>query len=150
MDYDYYMKEAYKEAISAYEIGEVPIGAVIVHENKIIARGYNQRNTAKNALMHAEIIAINEGCKVIGDWRLEDAFLFVTVEPCPMCAGAILQSRIKTLVFGTKNKKAGSCGSIINILNQEGFNHRTEIIEGIMQAECAALMSNFFKSLRNK
>lgn len=148
MDYEYFMKEAYKEALSAYDLSEVPIGAVIVYEDKIIGRGSNRRNTLKNSLMHAEIMAINEACKYMGDWRLEDTSMFVTVEPCPMCAGAILQARIKTLVFGTRNKKAGSCGSLINILDHDGYNHKTEIIEGIMQEECKALMSSFFKDLR--
>lgn len=150
MDYEFFMKEAYKEAIKAYKLDEVPIGCVIVYNNNIIARAYNQRNTLKNSLKHAEIIAIDEACSVIKDWRLEDCTLFVTVEPCPMCAGAILQSRISKVVFATKNNKAGCCGSILNILNNNSFNHRVEVVEGILLEQCSLLMKNFFKNIRKR
>mgnify|MGYP004455599623 CR=1 FL=1 len=149
MDYNFFMKEAYKEAIKAYNINEVPIGCVIVYNNNIIARGYNKRNSEKNSLKHAEIIAIDKACNVLGDWRLEGCTLFVTVEPCPMCAGAILQSRIDTVVFGTKNNKAGCCGSILNLLDNKNFNHTVKIIDGILLEDCSMLMKNFFKKLRN-
>lgn len=149
MDYNFFMKEAYKEAIKAYNINEVPIGCVIVYNNNIIARGYNKRNSEKNSLKHAEIIAIDKACNVLGDWRLEGCTLFVTVEPCPMCAGAILQSRIDTVVFGTKNNKAGCCGSILNLLDNKNFNHTVKIIDGILLENCSMLMKKFFKKLRN-
>lgn len=149
MDYNFFMKEAYKEAIKAYDINEVPIGCVIVYNNNIIARGYNKRNSEKNSLKHAEIIAIDKACNVVGDWRLEGCTLFVTVEPCPMCAGAILQSRIDTVVFGTKNNKAGCCGSILNLLDNKNFNHTVKIIDGILLEDCSMLMKKFFKKLRN-
>lgn len=149
MDYNFFMKEAYKEAIKAYNINEVPIGCVIVYNNNIIARGYNKRNSEKNSLKHAEIIAIDKACNALGDWRLEGCTLFVTVEPCPMCAGAILQSRIDTVVFGTKNNKAGCCGSILNLLDNKNFNHTVKIIDGILLEDCSMLMKNFFKKLRN-
>lgn len=149
MDYNFFMKEAYKEAIKAYDINEVPIGCVIVYNNNIIARGYNKRNSEKNSLKHAEIIAIDKACNVVGDWRLEGCTLFVTVEPCPMCAGAILQSRIDTVVFGTKNNKAGCCGSILNLLDNKNFNHTVKIIDSILLEDCSMLMKKFFKKLRN-
>lgn len=150
MDYEFFMKEAYKEALKAYKLDEVPIGCVIVYNNKIIARGYNKRNTLKNSLKHAEIIAINEACSIIKDWRLEGCTLFVTVEPCPMCAGAILQARINKVVFATKNNKAGCCGSILNILNNDSFNHKVEVVEGILLEECSLLMKDFFKNIRKR
>ncbi len=142
------MNEAYKLALAAAEINEVPIGAVIVYDDKIIGSGYNLRNTNKNVLHHAELIAINEACAYVGDWRLEDCTLFVTVEPCPMCAGAIVQARIKSVVFGARNRKAGCAGSILNILNDERFNHQVEILEPVMEAECSKLMNDFFKRFR--
>ncbi len=150
MDYNYYMKKAYEQALKAFDKNEVPIGCVITFNGKIIGKGYNKRNSYKNPLFHAEIEAINEACKIIGDWRLEECILFVTVEPCPMCAGAIVQSRIKEVVFGTKNKKAGCAGSVLNILNCNGLNHHVKITEGIMSEKCGALMSDFFKRQRNK
>ena len=131
--------------MKAYEIDEVPIGCIIVYNNEIISYGYNQRNSKKNSLKHAEIIAINNACNVIGDWRLENCTLFVTVEPCPMCAGAILQSRIDTVVFGAKNKKAGCCGSILNLLDNDKFNHKVKIIDGMLLDECSNLMKKFLK-----
>ena len=149
MDYNYFMAVALEEAKKAYNMGEVPIGAVIVFNDEIIARACNRRNTDKNSLHHAEILAINHACKFMGDWRLEDCHMFVTVEPCPMCAGAIVQARMKSLIYGAKNKKAGSCGSVINLLEQEGFNHRVAIVAEVMAQECGGLMSKFFAQLRN-
>ena len=150
MNYTYYMEKAYKNALEACKINEVPIGCVIVMNDIIIASGYNRRNTDKNALCHAEIIAINDACKFLKDWRLEEATLFVTVEPCAMCAGAILQARVKEVVFGTRNKKAGCSGSVLNILSEARFNHQVNVVEGVMQEECSQLMSDFFSSLRTK
>ena len=148
MNDEYFMTEALKEAQKAFDIDEVPIGAVIEHKGEIIGRGYNRRNTEKNPLMHAEIIAINEAAKVIGDWRIEDCTMYVTVEPCPMCSGAIVQARIPKVVFGTHNAKAGCGGSIINLLQMEKLNHRCEVVSGIMENECRDMMKIFFKRFR--
>ena len=145
-----YMKEAMKQARKAYKLGEVPIGCVIVHESKIIGRGYNRRNTDKNTLAHAEITAINRASKVIGDWRLEDCTLYVTLEPCQMCAGAIVQSRMKKVVIGSMNPKAGCAGSVLNLLQMQQFNHQVEIEKGVLGEECSAMLSTFFKELRQK
>lgn len=143
-----YMKAALKEAEKAYALGEVPIGCVIVYEDKIIGRGYNRRNTDKNTLSHAEITAINKASKKIGDWRLEGCTMYVTLEPCQMCAGAIVQSRMDRVVMGTKNPKAGCAGSVLNILRMEEFNHQVEITEDIMHKECTEILQKFFKELR--
>lgn len=143
-----YMKEALKEARKAFDIGEVPIGCVIVQNGKIIARGYNKRQTSKNALMHAEIIAINKACKKLNKWILDDCDIYVTLEPCPMCAGAILQARMKRLIFGAPEPKFGACGSVVNLLNNPSFNHQVEITSGIMQEESKELLQNFFHILR--
>ena len=145
-----YMEYAIKQAKKASDIYEVPIGCVIVYKDKIIARGYNKRNTKKNTLCHAEIEAINKASKKIGDWRLEGCTMYVTLEPCPMCAGAILQSRMERVVIGTMNPKAGCAGSIINLLQMEQFNHKVEIEIGIRQDECSRLMKEFFVKLRKK
>ncbi|GHU55699.1 tRNA-specific adenosine deaminase [Clostridia bacterium] len=143
------MEKAYNEALKAYRADETPIGCVIVCGGAVIGAGHNLRNTNKNCLAHAEILAINEACGKTGDWRLEDAVLYVTVEPCPMCAGAILQARIKTLVFGAYNKKAGCAGSVTNIFALGGFNHTVEVRAGVSSEKCAALMSDFFRKIRN-
>ena len=150
MDDDYFMSEALKEARKAFELDEVPIGAVIVHNNEIIARGYNRRNTDKNPLMHAEIMAINEAAKVIGDWRIEDCTIYVTVEPCPMCSGAIVQARIPNVVYGAPNPKAGCGGSVINLLQMEKLNHRCSVKSGVLEDECRAIMKEFFSRFRKK
>lgn len=142
------MREALIEAQLAIDNGEVPIGCVIVYKNEIIGRGHNLRNSKKNPLCHAEISAINQAAEFIGDWRLEDCTLYVTVEPCPMCAGAIVQARIPNVVFGTRNVKAGCAGSILNILNEPRFNHQVSITEGVLQEECAKPMGKFFKRFR--
>lgn len=144
-----FMQQALVNAKKAFDIGEVPIGCVIVRNEKIIAQAFNMRNTQNNVLYHAEILAINQACKKLKSWRLEDCILYVTVEPCAMCAGAILQSRIPKIVFGCENKKAGCAGSVLNILNEKKFNHQTQIVSGIMKDECSKIMSEFFKSLRN-
>ena len=145
-----FMKEALKQAKRAAKIGEVPIGCVIVYDNKIIARGYNKRNTKKNTLAHAEIIAINKASKVIGDWRLEGCTMYVTLEPCQMCAGAIVQSRLDRVVIGAMNAKAGCCGSILNLLNREEFNHQVDITKGVLNENCSNVLQSFFKELREK
>lgn len=143
-----YMKEALKEANKALELDETPIGAIIVRDEEIIARGYNRRNTDKNPLAHAEIIVIDEAAKKVGDWRLEDCVLYVTLEPCPMCAGAIVQSRIPKIVFGTRSPKAGFAGSICNILQLDNLNHQVDIIEGVCKKECSEILKNYFKQMR--
>ena len=143
-----YMKEALKQAKKAYALGEVPIGCVIVHEGKIIGRGYNRRNTDKNTLAHAEITAINKASKVIGDWRLEECTLYVTLEPCQMCAGAIVQARIPEVVMGCMNPKAGCAGSILNILEMPQFNHQVKVTRGILEEECSQMLKTFFEELR--
>ena len=143
-----YMKEALKQAKKAYALGEVPIGCVIVHEGKIIGRGYNRRNTDKNTLAHAEITAINKASKVIGDWRLEECTLYVTLEPCQMCAGAIVQARIPEVVMGCMNPKAGCAGSILNILEMPRFNHQVKVTRGILEADCSQMLKTFFEELR--
>lgn len=143
-----YMKKALAEAKKAYELGEVPIGCVIVYEDKIIGRGYNRRNTDKNTLAHAEITAINKASKKMGDWRLEGCTLYVTLEPCQMCAGAIVQSRLDRVVIGTMNKKAGCAGSILNLLNMKEFNHQVEVTYDVLKNECTYIIQDFFKHLR--
>lgn len=143
-----YMKQALTLAKKAYNNGDVPIGCVIVYEGKVIARGYNRRNLDKTTLAHAEILAIKKASKVLGDWRLEGCTMYVTLEPCQMCAGAILQARIPKVVIGCMNPKAGCAGSIINMFDMKQFNHRVETIRGVMEDKCSALMKDFFASLR--
>ena len=150
MDDTLCMREAYAEAKIAYGLEEVPIGCVIVHKGEIIGRGHNRRVTEKNVLHHAEIIAINQACGHLGDWRLEECRLYVTIEPCPMCSGAILQARIPVVLFGAKNPKAGCAGSILNLLDDPRFNHRAEVISGILEEDCASLMKAFFLKFRTK
>ncbi len=145
-----YMREAIAQAGRAYRRAETPIGCVIVHEDKIIARGYNKRNWKKNTLAHAEIAAINKASRVLGDWRLEDCTLYVTLEPCPMCAGAIVQARIPRVVVGSMNPKAGCAGSVLNILQTPGFNHQAEVVTGVLGEECSRLMTEFFRELRRE
>ena len=147
-EHEKYMKEAIRLAKKAYRLGDVPIGCVIVYQDKIIGRGYNRRKTDKNTLSHAEIIAIRKASKFIGDWRLEDCRLYVTLEPCQMCAGAIVQARIPEVYIGCMNPKAGCAGSILNILNMPEFNHQAAITTGILQDECSRMLTDFFKELR--
>lgn len=143
-----YMREAIRQAKKAYALGEVPIGCVIVYRGKIIGRGYNRRNTDKSTLSHAEITAIKRASKVIGDWRLEECTLYVTLEPCQMCAGAIVQARIPKVVMACMNPKAGCAGSVLNILDMPEFNHQVETVRGVMEEECARMLRTFFKELR--
>lgn len=145
-----YMKEALKQAKKADKIDEVPIGCVIVYEDRIIARAYNRRNTDKNTLAHAELLAIKKASKVLGDWRLEDCTMYVTLEPCQMCAGAIVQARIKRVVVGSMNPKAGCAGSVLNLLQMSQFNHQVELVTGVMEEECSRMLKNFFKRLREE
>lgn len=145
-----FMKEALKQARKAAKLEEVPIGCVITYQDRIIARGYNRRNTDKSTLAHAEIAAIKKASKVIGDWRLEECTLYVTLEPCQMCAGAIVQARIPRVVIGTMNAKAGCAGSVYNLLQEPRFNHQVEVIYDVLREECTTLLSTFFINLRQK
>ena len=143
-----YMKEALKLAKKAYALNEVPIGCVIVYNDKIIARGYNRRNTDKNPMAHAELIAIKKASRILNDWRLEGCTIYITLEPCQMCAGAIVQARITNAVIGSMNKKAGCAGSILNILEMKEFNHRVIVTRHVLDEECSTLLSSFFTKLR--
>lgn len=145
-----YMREAIRLAKKAAVLKEVPIGCIIVHDGKIIGRGYNRRTTDKNVLAHAEIIAIKKACKKIGDWRLEECTMYVTLEPCPMCAGAIVQARIPRVVIGCMNPKAGCAGSVLDMLHEEGFNHQVETEIGLLREECSQMLKDFFKTLREE
>ncbi|MDL2292624.1 tRNA adenosine(34) deaminase TadA [Acholeplasma sp. OttesenSCG-928-E16] len=146
---EYYMKEALKEAKKADSIGEIPVGAVIVHNDKIIARGHNKKETTKNPINHAEMIAIQKAARALGDWRLNECSLYVTLEPCPMCAGAIIQSRIGKVFYGTRDLKSGAVDSIINLL-EFPWNHKVEVMEGILTEECMKILQFFFKKIRKK
>lgn len=145
-----YMLEALVEAEKAAILGEVPIGAVIVYQNEIIARAHNLRETTQNATTHAELLAIQQACAKIGSWRLEDMTLYVTLEPCPMCAGAILQSRIPRVVYGARDVKAGCVDSLYRLLNDPRFNHECEVTEGILSDECGGILTRFFRNLREQ
>lgn len=145
-----FMKEAIKQAKKAYALDETPIGCVIVHDGKIIGRGYNRRNTDKNTLAHAEIAAIRKASKKLGDWRLEECTMYVTLEPCQMCSGAIVQSRMTRVVVGCMNPKAGCAGSVLNLLQMEEFNHQVDLTIGVLEEECSQLMKQFFKELRER
>ena len=146
--YEAYMAKAIKLAQKAYVQGDVPIGCVIVKDDKVIARGYNKRNLKKTTLAHAELLAIEQASKKLGDWRLEDCTMYVTLEPCQMCAGAIVQARIQKVVIGCMNKKAGCAGSVLNLLEMPEFNHQVELTTGVMEEECSQMMKSFFKELR--
>lgn len=148
MNEEKWMKEALKQAYKAMEKNEVPIGCVIVKENKIIARGYNQRELKQQSHAHAEMIAIEKACKKLNSWRLENCDLYVTLEPCPMCAGAIVQSRIRKVIYGAKDPKGGCVGSCCNLFNVKEFNHHPEYMNGILESECSDLLKTFFKNKR--
>jgi tRNA(adenine34) deaminase len=145
-----FMREALRQARKAEKLEEVPIGCVLVKEGKIIARGYNRRNTDKNTLSHAELNAIRRASRREGDWRLEECTMYITLEPCQMCAGAIVQARIPRVVIGSMNAKAGCAGSVLNLLQMEAFNHQAEITRGVLEEECSAMLSDFFHRLRIK
>ena len=145
-----YMKEAIRQARKAYAIGEVPIGCVIVYKDKIIGRGYNRRMADKNTLSHAELIAIRKASRKMDDWRLEECTMYVTLEPCQMCSGAIVQSRMSRVVVGCMNPKAGCAGSILNLLQMKEFNHQAELTTGVLEEECGQMMKDFFKELRSR
>ena len=144
----HYMNLAYQQAAAAMEQNEVPVGAVIVHDNRVVATGYNQRERLRDPTAHAEMIAITQAATAIESWRLEDCTLYVTLEPCPMCAGAIVQARVPRVVFGAFDPKAGAAGSLYNLLNDERFNHRAEVIAGVEAERCGAILSEFFRRQR--
>jgi tRNA(adenine34) deaminase len=145
-----FMKEALKEAKKAFKKDEAPIGAVIVHEGRIVARGHNERELKQDSTLHAEMTAIRRACKKLGTWRLNDCDMYVTLEPCTMCAGAIIQARIGRLYIGAHDPKAGAAGSVINVFGVEGFNHRVEVYCGVLEEECSAILKDFFRELRGR
>ncbi|MBS4179767.1 tRNA adenosine(34) deaminase TadA [Lederbergia citrea] len=147
---EYYMRMAIAEAEKACDMNEVPIGAVMVLNGEVVSTAHNLRETDQNAVAHAELIAIEKACKKLGTWRLEGAELYVTLEPCPMCSGAIILSRIKKVVYGAADPKAGCAGTLMNLLGDERFNHQSEVIEGVLEEECGRLLSNFFREIRKK
>lgn len=145
-----FMKEAIKQAKKAYDKEEIPVGAVIVKDGKIIARGYNKKEEKKDTTQHAEIIAIQKASRKIGAWRLQDCEMYVTLEPCAMCTGALIQARLKRVYIGTMDLKTGACGSVLNLLEDYKFNHKVEVETNIMQKECEKILKDFFKYLRSK
>ncbi len=147
---DYFMNKAILEAEKAYDMEEVPVGAVVVKDGKIIGKGFNQKESAKDATKHAEILAINEACKTLDTWRLTGCTMYVTLEPCAMCAGALVNSRIENLIIGASDPKTGACGSIFNIVNEEKLNHRVKVKFGVMEDECSTMLKEFFRNLRSK
>ena len=147
---EFYMGKALAEAKTAYAVGEIPIGAVIVYEKKVVARAYNLRESLPCATAHAELLAIEKACRALNRWRLTGCTLYVTVEPCPMCAGAIVQARIPRVVVGSMNPKAGCAGSVMNLLQEPGFNHQVELEKGILEEECSTMLKEFFKALRKR
>ena len=148
MNHEIFMKQALDEARKAESIGEVPIGAVVVHHGEIIGRGHNLRETEQNPTYHAEMIAINEAAAYLGSWRLEDCTIYVTLEPCVMCAGAIVMSRIPVVVYGAADPKGGCSGSLMNLLTEQRFNHRATVIKDICQEECSMILTEFFRNIR--
>ncbi|WP_420491014.1 tRNA adenosine(34) deaminase TadA [Neobacillus drentensis] len=147
---EYYMREAIKEAKKAEDLREVPIGAILVIDGKIISRAHNLRESKQSAVAHAELLAIEQACKETGSWRLEDAHLYVTLEPCAMCSGAIILSRVSRVVFGASDPKGGCAGTFMNLLQDERFNHQSEVKSGVLEAECGQLLSDFFRKLREQ
>ena len=145
-----FMKEAIKQSKKAYDKEEIPVGAVIVKDGKIIARGYNKKEEKKDTTQHAEIIAIQKASRKIGAWRLQDCEMYVTLEPCAMCTGALIQARLKRVYIGTMDPKTGACGSVLNLLEDYKFNHKVEVETNIMQKECEKILKDFFKYLRSK
>ncbi|MRX74110.1 tRNA-specific adenosine deaminase [Bacillus lacus] len=147
---DYFMELAIEEARLAEEAGEVPIGAVIVKEGIVLARAHNLREMEQRSIAHAEILAIDEACRQLGSWRLEDTTLYVTLEPCPMCAGAMVLSRVKRVVYGASDPKGGCAGTLMNLLDDSRFNHQVEVVKGIKGEECGELLTSFFRRIREK
>ncbi len=149
MNHEYFMQEALKEAKKAYQRNETPIGAVAVYQNRIIARAYNRRENQQDATSHAELLVIRKACKKLKSWRLEEVSIYVTLEPCVMCAGAMIQARVKNVFYGAKNARFGAHTGALNLF-EVNFNHHVDITGGVLEEECASLLSSFFKNLRNK
>ena len=147
-EHELYMGYAIREAERAMEAGEVPVGCVIVHENRVIGKGYNQRETLQDPTAHAEVLAITAAAASLGSWRLENTRLYVTLEPCPMCAGAIILARIPEVYFGAHDPKAGVCGTLMNLLDDDRFNHRPLVASGVRAEECSGLLTGFFRAIR--
>ncbi len=143
-----YMREALQEAERAYQLGEVPVGAVVVIDGRVVARGHNRRETLKDAAAHAELLAMREAARALGDWRLSEATVYVTMEPCPMCAGAMVQFRVKRVVYGAADPKAGAAGSVVDLLREARFNHQVEVIPGVLEKECRGIVQRLFRELR--
>ena len=143
-----YMREALREAEKAYQLGEVPVGAVVVSGGRVVARGHNRREALKDAAAHAELLAMREAARVLGDWRLSAATVYVTMEPCPMCAGALVQFRVKRVIYGTDDPKAGAAGSVVELLREPRFNHQVEVIPGVLESECREIIQRFFRERR--
>lgn len=150
VNHAWYMREALAEAKKAYGLGEVPVGAVVVRDGEIIGRGHNLRETLKDSTAHAEILAMREAARIVGDWRLNGTVLYSTIEPCAMCAGAIIQFRVATLVYGAADPKAGAAGSVIDVIGQPRFNHRVEVVSGVLEEECRDIIQGFFRELRER
>ncbi|MCK4909202.1 MAG: tRNA adenosine(34) deaminase TadA [Planctomycetes bacterium] len=147
-DHNFYMQEVLKESAKALEKGEVPVGAVAVHQGRIIARAHNQKELLKDPTAHAEMIAITQAASAVDNWRLREVDFYVTIEPCLMCAGALVQARVRRIIFGATDIKAGGCGSIFNLVNDSRLNHQIEIVSGIMESECRAILREFFQTKR--
>jgi len=148
MNHQDYMRLALEEARIAFEYGEVPIGAVVVHDNQIIAKAHNEKELRQDPTAHAEVLAVQRATQALGIWRLSEATLYVTLEPCPMCAGSLVQARLKTLVFGAADLKGGAVGSVTNVLDVNRWNHRVEVVAGILEEECSQILKDFFRKLR--
>ena len=150
IEHEVFMRIALREAEEAYALGEVPVGAVVVINGAVVARGHNLRESLSDATAHAEIIALREAARKLGDWRLGEATVYTTVEPCPMCAGALVQFRVRKVIYGAKDPKAGAAGSVVNLLQDERFNHQVEVVAGVLEAECREVVQRFFEGLRQK
>jgi len=149
-NHEFFMQMAYKEAEKAWDAGEIPVGAIVVHEEEVIGKGYNQRELLKDPTAHAEMIAISSAAEYLNDWRLENCTLYVTLEPCPMCTGAILNARVPKVVFGAYDEEAGMCGSIDNLCDQNLLNHKSVVIGGVLEEQCEILLKSFFNKVRNQ
>ncbi|MFZ7946875.1 MULTISPECIES: tRNA adenosine(34) deaminase TadA [Bacillaceae] len=147
---EYFMREAIEEAKKAEELNEVPIGAVLVIDGEIISRAHNLRESDQNAIAHAELLAIDQACREIGSWRLEESTLYVTLEPCPMCSGAIILSRVKRVVYGAVDPKGGCAGTLMNLLQDSRFNHQCEVTKGVLESQCGQMLSDFFRKIRDR
>ncbi len=150
IEHEVFMRIALKEAEEAYAIGEVPVGAVVVINGAVIARGHNLRESLNDATAHAEIIALREAARKLGDWRLGEATVYTTIEPCAMCAGALVQFRVKRVIYGAKDPKAGAAGSVVDLLQESRFNHQVEVVDGVLEGECREVMQRFFQHMRGK